>query len=63
MTDVIAWFRAFLDTEWAAWTAYRLEDDLGTFLAAKSAYEALKHKKAGGLGRISLATPADCIRL
>lgn len=47
MTDVIAWFRAFLDTEWAAWTAYRLEDDLGTFLAAKSAYDALKHKKAG----------------
>ncbi len=37
MTDAIAWFRAFLDTEWAAWTAYRLEDDLGTFLAAKSA--------------------------
>ena len=63
MTDVITWFRAFLDIEWAAKTAYHLEDDRDTFLAAKRAYKALKHKKAGGLGRISLATPADCIRL
>lgn len=47
MDEAIAWFRAFLDTEWTAKTAYHLEDDLGTFLAAKSAYDALKHKKAG----------------
>jgi hypothetical protein len=47
MDEAIAWFRAFLGTEWAAVTAYHIEDDLGTFLAAKSAYDALKHKKAG----------------
>jgi hypothetical protein len=47
MDEAIAWFRAFLDTEWAAKTAYHLEDDRDTFLAAKRAYKALKHKKAG----------------
>ena len=47
MDEAITWFRAFLDTEWAAKTAYHLEDDLGTFLAAKSAYDALKHEDAG----------------
>ncbi len=57
MTDVIAWFRAFLDTEWAAWTAYRLEDDRDTFLAAKRAYKALKHKKAGE--RLNRGDPPD----
>ena len=47
MDEAIQWFRAFLDTEWTAKTAYHLEDDLDTFLAARRAYEALKHKEAG----------------
>jgi hypothetical protein len=50
MDEAIAWFRAFLDTEWAAKTAYHLEDDRDTFLAAKRAYKALKHKKSVPLG-------------
>lgn len=57
MDEVIAWFRAFLDTEWAAWTAYRLESDRDTFLAAKRAYKALKHKKAGE--RLNRGDPPD----
>jgi hypothetical protein len=57
MDEAIIWFRAFIDIEWAAKTAYYLESDRDTFRVAKRAYKALKHKKAGE--RLNRGDPPD----
>jgi len=47
MDEAVTWFRTFLDTEWAAKTAYYLESDEDAFEAATDAYFALKHEDVG----------------
>ena len=47
MDEAVQWFRAFLDTEWDAMTAYHLEADTDAFLARAAAYEILKAEGVG----------------
>ena len=62
MDDALSWFRAFLDTEWTAKTAYHLEPDADTFHAARAAYNALKEDDVGDYLNRS-GTPEDLAKL
>ena len=62
MDEPIAWFRAFLDTEWAAVTAYHLEANEDAFEGIADGYRVLKDEDVGeALNRVG--TPEDMAEL